>query len=197
MCYPSDQLRILVEGFFTLNQDIPAFKEHLRDFLVQIKVLLLSRRKTWGKCAYEWSFSLIISGIPRGGHLWSVFTGTRSWTEEGTGCKTTNSVDGTGYYKSPWHTGRNAGLVNILLSSPYVHVLSPSSILLLLIQLWDYVESTLRLEGEWMIVLFPALTEATRTMILSIVVPFENLDYICDFRITKYQVMDPHKYPFQ
>ena len=33
-----DQVRILVEGFFTLNQDIPAFKEHLRDFLVQIKV---------------------------------------------------------------------------------------------------------------------------------------------------------------
>ncbi|CAB3992025.1 exportin-1 isoform X1 [Paramuricea clavata] len=32
-----DQVRILVEGFFTLNQDIPAFKEHLRDFLVQIK----------------------------------------------------------------------------------------------------------------------------------------------------------------
>ena len=32
-------MRILVEGFFTLNQDIPAFKEHLRDFLVQIKVI--------------------------------------------------------------------------------------------------------------------------------------------------------------
>ena len=25
-------------GLFSLNQDIPAFKEHLRDFLVQIKV---------------------------------------------------------------------------------------------------------------------------------------------------------------
>ena len=34
-------MRILVEGFFTLNQDIPAFKEHLRDFLVQIKVIFI------------------------------------------------------------------------------------------------------------------------------------------------------------
>ena len=39
--YFRDQVRILVEGFFTLNQDIPAFKEHLRDFLVQIKVFFM------------------------------------------------------------------------------------------------------------------------------------------------------------
>lgn len=29
---------MFVTGLFSLNQDIPAFKEHLRDFLVQIKV---------------------------------------------------------------------------------------------------------------------------------------------------------------
>ncbi|KAI1284958.1 Exportin-1 [Halotydeus destructor] len=31
------QIKITVEGFFKLDQDINAFKEHLRDFLVQIK----------------------------------------------------------------------------------------------------------------------------------------------------------------
>lgn len=34
---------MFVTGLFSLNQDIPAFKEHLRDFLVQIKVSV--RRK--------------------------------------------------------------------------------------------------------------------------------------------------------
>ncbi|KTF99862.1 hypothetical protein cypCar_00023961 [Cyprinus carpio] len=32
------QVKVFVTGLFSLNQDIPAFKEHLRDFLVQIKV---------------------------------------------------------------------------------------------------------------------------------------------------------------
>ncbi|XP_072170953.1 exportin-1-like [Diadema setosum] len=31
------QIKLFVTGLFSLNQDIPAFKEHLRDFLVQIK----------------------------------------------------------------------------------------------------------------------------------------------------------------
>lgn len=34
----SAQLKIFVDGLFHLNTDIPQFKEHLRDFLVQIKV---------------------------------------------------------------------------------------------------------------------------------------------------------------
>lgn len=34
----SAQVKLFVTGLFSLNQDIPAFKEHLRDFLVQIKV---------------------------------------------------------------------------------------------------------------------------------------------------------------
>ncbi|KAH0521458.1 Exportin-1 [Microtus ochrogaster] len=33
----SAQVKLFVTGLFSLNQDIPAFKEHLRDFLVQIK----------------------------------------------------------------------------------------------------------------------------------------------------------------
>jgi exportin-1 len=33
-----NQIKITVQGLFHLNQDITAFKEHLRDFLVQIKV---------------------------------------------------------------------------------------------------------------------------------------------------------------
>ncbi|XP_018334478.1 exportin-1 [Agrilus planipennis] len=32
-----NQIKITVQGFFSLHQDIPAFKEHLRDFLVQIR----------------------------------------------------------------------------------------------------------------------------------------------------------------
>merc|ERR550525_874657 len=32
-----NQIKITVTGLFHLNQDIPAFKEHLRDFLVQIR----------------------------------------------------------------------------------------------------------------------------------------------------------------
>lgn len=33
-----NQIKITVQGMFNLNQDIPAFKEHLRDFLIQIMV---------------------------------------------------------------------------------------------------------------------------------------------------------------
>lgn len=33
-----NQIKITVQGMVNLNQDIPAFKEHLRDFLVQIRV---------------------------------------------------------------------------------------------------------------------------------------------------------------
>lgn len=33
-----NQIKITVQGMFTLNHDIPDFKEHLRDFLVQIRV---------------------------------------------------------------------------------------------------------------------------------------------------------------
>lgn len=32
------QIQVTVKGLFDLNQNIPGFKEHLRDFLVQIRV---------------------------------------------------------------------------------------------------------------------------------------------------------------
>ena len=32
------QLKVTVEGLFNLDQDLTGFREHLRDFLVQIKV---------------------------------------------------------------------------------------------------------------------------------------------------------------
>lgn len=35
-CRP--QIKVFIEGLFSFDQDIPAFKEHLRDFLVQIRV---------------------------------------------------------------------------------------------------------------------------------------------------------------
>lgn len=40
----SAQVKVFVTGLFSLNQDIPAFKEHLRDFLVQIKVSVERKR---------------------------------------------------------------------------------------------------------------------------------------------------------
>lgn len=40
----SAQVKVFVTGLSSLNQDIPAFKEHLRDFLVQIKV---SDHRSW------------------------------------------------------------------------------------------------------------------------------------------------------
>lgn len=33
-----NQIKITVQGLFNLDQNIPAFKEHLRDFLVEIRV---------------------------------------------------------------------------------------------------------------------------------------------------------------
>lgn len=33
-----NQIKVVVTGLFHLNQDVSAFKEHLRDFLVQIRV---------------------------------------------------------------------------------------------------------------------------------------------------------------
>lgn len=40
-CHLTDaQIRVTVQGFFNLDQDVNAFKEHLRDFLVQIRVYL-------------------------------------------------------------------------------------------------------------------------------------------------------------
>ena len=34
----SAQIKVFVTGLFTLDQDIAKFKEHIRDFLVEIKV---------------------------------------------------------------------------------------------------------------------------------------------------------------
>lgn len=36
-----NQIKITVQGLFNLDQDIPAFKDHLRDFLVQIRVSIV------------------------------------------------------------------------------------------------------------------------------------------------------------
>ena len=56
-----NQIKITVQGLFNLDQDIPAFKEHLRDFLVQIREftgeddsdLFLEERETALKTAHE------------------------------------------------------------------------------------------------------------------------------------------------
>jgi hypothetical protein len=36
-----NQIKVTVTGMFNLNQDVNAFKEHLRDFLVQIRVRII------------------------------------------------------------------------------------------------------------------------------------------------------------
>lgn len=33
-----NQIKVFVTGLFNLNQEVPAFKEHLRDFLIKIRV---------------------------------------------------------------------------------------------------------------------------------------------------------------
>jgi len=56
-----NQIKITVTGLFNLDQDIPAFKEHLRDFLVQIREftgeddsdLFLDERETALKVAQD------------------------------------------------------------------------------------------------------------------------------------------------
>ena len=37
-----NQIKIIVQGMFNLNEDVPAFKNHLRDFLIQIMVNFLN-----------------------------------------------------------------------------------------------------------------------------------------------------------
>ena len=40
MCFVSScsqQIKVFIEGLFSFDQDVDAFKEHLRDFLVQIR----------------------------------------------------------------------------------------------------------------------------------------------------------------
>ena len=36
--HDSPQIKVFIEGLFSFNQDVPQFKEHLRDFIVQIRV---------------------------------------------------------------------------------------------------------------------------------------------------------------
>lgn len=41
-----NQIKVFVTGLFDLDQDVPAFKEHLRDFLIQIRVSVTSHPST-------------------------------------------------------------------------------------------------------------------------------------------------------
>lgn len=51
-CRP--QIKIFIEGLFSFDQDIAAFKEHLRDFLVQIRVRI---HLNWNlKCNVDYIF---------------------------------------------------------------------------------------------------------------------------------------------
>ena len=52
------QLKVTVEGLFNLDQDITGFREHLRDFLVQIKVSILNKLKNFD--AFHLMFVLFI-----------------------------------------------------------------------------------------------------------------------------------------
>ncbi|XP_003705025.1 exportin-1 emb [Megachile rotundata] len=68
-----NQIKITVQGLFNLDQNIPAFKEHLRDFLVQIREytgeddsdLYLEERETALRLAQEekWRQKMSVPGI--------------------------------------------------------------------------------------------------------------------------------------
>ena len=45
-----NQIKVFVTGLFNLNQEVPAFKEHLRDFLIQIRVSSLSSSSSSAPC---------------------------------------------------------------------------------------------------------------------------------------------------
>lgn len=48
-----NQVKITVQGLFNLDQDIPAFKDHLRDFLVQIRV-------SYSSCIIQYTIIIIL-----------------------------------------------------------------------------------------------------------------------------------------
>lgn len=51
-----NQIKVFVNGLFSLNQNVQAFKEHLRDFLIQIRVSLFC-------FIFCYSFSLLVSCV--------------------------------------------------------------------------------------------------------------------------------------
>jgi hypothetical protein len=50
LCYRV-QIKVFIEGLFSFNQDLNQFKEHLRDFLVQIRV------------RHKWQFNVLVIDI--------------------------------------------------------------------------------------------------------------------------------------
>ena len=75
-----NQIKVIIEGFVTLDQDISGFKEHLRDFLVQIREatgndtadLYLEDREQTLKCAAEEKRKIQMS-VPGTSHLFFFF----------------------------------------------------------------------------------------------------------------------------
>lgn len=39
----SDQIRIAIKGFFSFNRQVTKMRDHIRDFLIQIKVILCQK----------------------------------------------------------------------------------------------------------------------------------------------------------
>lgn len=54
------QIKIFIEGLFSFDQDIAAFKEHLRDFLVQIRVSLISWLVSWNYVEVQNIYSITL-----------------------------------------------------------------------------------------------------------------------------------------
>ena len=48
------QIKLFVQGLFDLDNDISAFKEHLRDFLIQIKVIVLLLLVIFAVVSFYW-----------------------------------------------------------------------------------------------------------------------------------------------
>lgn len=67
-----NQIKITVQGLFNLNQNIPCFKEHLRDFLVEIRVnfnfdesnkLVIKRNAMFPRCLCNSVFNMHASFV--------------------------------------------------------------------------------------------------------------------------------------
>ena len=72
----SAQVRVIVQGFFSYNQDPQQFKEHVRDFLVQCKVRLRSEwwqeeRRDLGCGGGCWLRRLLLAAVGGGGAPWA------------------------------------------------------------------------------------------------------------------------------
>lgn len=136
--FHSNQVKVTVQGFVNLDQNVPQFKEHLRDFLVQIRVNLpitnmyllfrnhpssheifssdvvntkaLEEKKSIWIVTQTILLMMFPAGVHRRGRQWSVFRGARSSSSNGWTGETKSSIVCAGHPESSRNSRRDAGL---------------------------------------------------------------------------------------